>query len=398
MRINVGEEKTNDKLWVYLEENKYPVFEINVEGIESIGGIMLGLQRAVAIVAYLWDICFVDQPAVEGYKNATRDVMSQLQPGEKVGVPAGWRYSSFNSIRLYYDRLIEVNAFSEGELRKEVNRLGATMNDAPAVYAAIINLLSSKPDFEAKELTSYGRMTESFKEILEGVRNRIFTDGLKMPSKLGEGPDKNHSYQQNIEDGRDVWFSTYFMPLEVEQPEALEYDDNLIKAQTIGTVNSIVNQGRKVALIAFDSTTREAEIDLSLFFKEAENYLKSEGIELARSSRRQEVDSKDQIIAVLASSIIINKEGFENWLLAQAENIAVVIIAMDDYEYNEVSKYKDIAYIKEVGRDIGEAHSLKLIEIFALFGKSEFFDGFKLGTPYSIDEYKVVLDGVASGV
>ena len=36
---------------------------------------MLGLQRAVAAIGYLWDICFVDQPAVEGYKKATKEVM-----------------------------------------------------------------------------------------------------------------------------------------------------------------------------------------------------------------------------------------------------------------------------------------------------------------------------------
>ena len=64
------------------------------------------------------------------------------------------------------------------------------------------------------------------------------------------------------------------MPLKIEQPEALMYDENLIRAQTIGTVNSIVNRGRKVMLITFDSTTKEAEQDVDLFFKHVENYLK----------------------------------------------------------------------------------------------------------------------------
>ena len=45
---------------------------------------MLGLQRAVATVGYLWDICFVDQPAVEGYKAETRKVIAALKEGDKV--------------------------------------------------------------------------------------------------------------------------------------------------------------------------------------------------------------------------------------------------------------------------------------------------------------------------
>ncbi|MBU3912235.1 MAG: hypothetical protein KKD90_06600 [Candidatus Omnitrophica bacterium] len=273
LRINIGGKKTNDKLWSRLEKNGYPVFEINVDDIDSIGGIMLGLQRVVATIGYLWDICFVDQPAVEGYKYATRKVMNKLQPGERVEVPRDWKSASFGKLKLYYDRLMQVGAITEKELETEVQRLGAAMDNAPAVYAAIINILKARPGFEAKELTSYGRMTEGMRGVLQSARTDIFTNGLQMPSKFGEGPDKNHSYQQNIEGGKDMWLSTYFMPLEIEQPEALSYDDNLIRAQTLGTVNSIVNGRRKVMLITFDSTTKDAEGDVKLFFDKVDSYL-----------------------------------------------------------------------------------------------------------------------------
>ncbi len=273
LRINVGAKKTNDELWKYLEKNGYPVFEINVDGIDAIGGVMLGLQRAVATIGYLWNICFVNQPSVEGYKNATREVMSKVQPGQRVEVPADWKSVSFGKLNLYYDRLIKVGAISESELNSELKRLGSSMSDAPAVYAAIINILKTKPGFEAMELMSYGRMTEGMRTNLQGVRTNIFTDGLKMPSKLGEGPDKNHSFQENIEGGKDMWLSTYFMPLVIEQPEALRYDDNLIRAQALGTVNSIVSRGRKVILITFNSTTKDAEGDVKLFFDKTAKYL-----------------------------------------------------------------------------------------------------------------------------
>jgi len=444
LRVNVGGKKTNNALWARLEEKGYPVYEINVDSIDSIGGTMLGLQRAVASIGYLWDICFVNQPSVEGYKKATIEVMSKLQPGEKVQVPGDWKNVSFGKLKLYYDRLIKVGAVTESELELEINKLGADMDNAPAVYAAIINILKAKPGFEAKELTSYGRMTENMRGILQNARTGIFTNGLKMPSKLGEGPDKNHSYEENIEGGKNMWLSTYFMPLEVEQPEALQYDDNLIKAQTLGTVNSIVNRGRKVMLVTFDSTSEAAEEDLGLFFEKVESFLnaaskskfnsamdtqtgldaeetmaiagqvtipsgalssnnmaglKTAEIVLAAQAqknstlfRKQQVDSMDQIVAVAAESVISDKKGFEKWIAQLPRNNAVVIIAASEGEFNGVKEYGNIAYIKVMASDV-------LREMFTVYGgKAEFFGGFKLGAPYNLDEYKTVVTEIASGV
>jgi glucose-6-phosphate isomerase/transaldolase/glucose-6-phosphate isomerase len=145
LRVNVGGKKTNDRLWNYLREKGYPVFEINADSVDSIGGIMLGLQRAVATIGYLWDICFVDQPAVEGYKEATREVMATLKEGEEVKVPSDWAYASSGKLKIYYDRLIAAGAVTKEDIEKEVAMLGSTMNDGVAVYAAILNILRSRP-------------------------------------------------------------------------------------------------------------------------------------------------------------------------------------------------------------------------------------------------------------
>ena len=105
----------------------------------------------------------------------------------------------------------------------------------------------------------------------------------------------------------------------------------------------------------------------------------------------------DQIIAIPASEVIPNKEGFEKWISSQPENVAVVIIAMQD-EYGSVRGYENLAYIKVVGRDISEEYHLTLVELFGSYGTQEFFNGFKLGTPYSLDKYKAVVKAIASGV
>src|SRR3989338_782989 len=146
-RINLRAKKTKEELWNYLSDNNYPLFEIEVEDIDAIGGIMLGLQRAVAVVGYLWGICFVDQPAVEGYKKATTAVMNSLQPGQKVEVPKDWKHTTYKNLKLYYSPLLDIGAITEEELQSEVANLGSTLDDAPAVYAAIIKLLIKKPGF-----------------------------------------------------------------------------------------------------------------------------------------------------------------------------------------------------------------------------------------------------------
>ncbi|MBU4590867.1 MAG: glucosamine-6-phosphate deaminase, partial [Candidatus Omnitrophica bacterium] len=118
---------------------------------------------------------------------------------------------------------------------------------------------------------------------------------------------------------------------------------------------------------------------------------------LIKSSRRQQVDTMDQIIAVPAANVIADKIGFEEWIVNQPENIAVVIMAMPD-EYKDVMEYKDIAYIKVVGEHIKEDHSLILTELFGSYEKDNYFGGFKLGEPYKLDKYKAVVDEVAFGI
>jgi len=277
-RINITGKKTNQELWDYLVNHGYPVFEVDVDSIEDVGGVMLGLQRTVLGVAYLWDICAVDQPAVEGYKKKTTAIMSSLAPGEKVAVPQDWQFSQFGQLKLYYSTLFESGAITEDQLKAEVQRLGFTMNDAPAVYAAILNLLRQGPNFEAAEITYYGRTPAGLKGVLQKMRHGIFTSLLRMASKLGEGPDKNHSYHQNIQGGRNIWFSTYFMANELDQPEQLGFDDNLLKAQAIGTVQSLTDPEvrRKVVLIAFDGKAQAAQADTEEFFARVEKILREQ--------------------------------------------------------------------------------------------------------------------------
>ena len=261
LRINLAGKKTLDELWVYLVKEGYPVFEIDIPGINSIGALMLGLQKAVAAIGYLWSICFVDQPAVEGYKNATKEVMSSLKEGEKVSVPDNWGFVSSGDVKLYYEPLVEAGVLQKDWLKEFFRK--NNVKDPGEALGNLLKCLITRPDFEALEIASYAKVQKEFKGALEKFRYELFTKFLKMPSKLGEGPDKNHSYHQNIEAGRNMFFSVYFMPLLFEQPECLSYDDNLIRAQAIGTVQSMIKNKRKVTLITYNPL-KEKEIDQML--------------------------------------------------------------------------------------------------------------------------------------
>ncbi|MCK9594461.1 MAG: HEAT repeat domain-containing protein [Candidatus Omnitrophica bacterium] len=282
LRINLGIRKPQANLWKYLEDNGYPTYEISLNDLEDIGGLMLGMQRAVAAFGYLWDICFVNQPAVEGYKIASKlmdkEIISAGGNVKKVLNNIYQASSKKGVLTLYYDPLIQMGAVNINDINDQVRAFGSTMEDPAAVYAAIILLLKHK--IEAGEFTSYGNMTDNLKEIFEKVRAEVFTRGLKMPAKLGVGPDKNHAYQQNIEDGKNMFFSTYFLPLQAIQPtefgllkDIRGFSDSMIKAQTLGTVQSMIKNKRKVVLLTSDLTAQASETEMAGFFTAVVGYL-----------------------------------------------------------------------------------------------------------------------------
>ncbi|MBU4342845.1 MAG: 6-phosphogluconolactonase [Candidatus Omnitrophica bacterium] len=133
-------------------------------------------------------------------------------------------------------------------------------------------------------------------------------------------------------------------------------------------------------------------------------------IEVAKNSRKQQVDSRVQIIAVPAYEIIGNEDAFMNWVSKQPENFAIVIIARSRKEYDGlVERFDNIAWIKivdapEVDLDgIEPERILKGVTLedidtaFVIFGDEEFFNSFNLGR-LDIDRDRAIVEAVGSGV
>jgi|GEM_PF-2371608 len=117
----------------------------------------------------------------------------------------------------------------------------------------------------------------------------------------------------------------------------------------------------------------------------------------ATVSRKEQVDSMNQIIAIPASAVMADNQGFEAWLAESSKDIAVVVIAMDDNEYDAVKKYEEAVFIKRLGTDISSEQAVELRGLMAIYGSAEFFSGFKLGS-ISDPKYKDLASQIAQGV
>ncbi|MFH1478974.1 MAG: phosphoglycerate kinase [Candidatus Omnitrophota bacterium] len=121
--------------------------------------------------------------------------------------------------------------------------------------------------------------------------------------------------------------------------------------------------------------------------------------ELYDISSKDKVDSMSQIDAVFADKVIGNEVEFEAWLRDKRNGgHAVVIIATED-EYADVEKYKDIAYIKVLGRDIKGPGFIKKFEELRVLCEFKQFASFNFGdvldVSSNVDEYKEAFEAVA---
>ena len=276
LRITLdGVAKPQQALWDHISEQGYPSYEIALENKEQVGGLQLGLARAVATVAWLWDgISFVTQKTVQDNKKAIIAVREQVaETGQAAEIPYE-PIASFGSLRLYIEPLIEVGALTLAEIEDALAEMNTGSDNAPAIYAAIIRILQRKNSFEVGMLAPWTQMDESFRAVMEEARDRIFTTDLKVCSKLAIYPDGNHSFEQNLEGGRDVFFSTFLLGSQMRQPKGLPpYEPELLMQQAVGTANSIVGKGRKLIFIATDGMLSSAQDDIKDFFSMVVDYL-----------------------------------------------------------------------------------------------------------------------------
>lgn len=302
LRFNLGNRPTEKEFVDFLKAGGHPVFDINIKNLDGIGGVLYGLQKTVQIFARKQGIIPVHQPGVQAYKKGTRDVVDNLKEGEEVKFP-NFKHSKFGSLKVHYEPLIEAGITTVKEIREEVltvrNRYIRRANqklelsdinlgreNGAIVYAALVNITMRKGltdpanfgGFEVAQIATFGKMNEEVRSIMEDARYDLFTSGLRIASKLGEGPDYLHAFQQNIQEGKNIFESTLIIPGETKQPKYLDYDQTVNNAIPIGTISAIVGAKRKVIPITTEGTIADSAEDLKQFFNNVDRYIDYAGL------------------------------------------------------------------------------------------------------------------------
>lgn len=299
VHLSLDEGRCDNVLVRHLRKCGYPLMTISMNGMDELGGVMLGFQRAVATMAYLWDVNFVGQVDGDSLKDRMRKILIKIDEGAKPVMPRQWRFAGYEDIKVYYTPFIEAGIATMDELRHEVQRLGGDFFNAASVYAAMIKLAEqksrshpSKGTFEVGKLAYFGQYAEGFYEVLEDARYNIFTRLLRIPSKLTEMADVQHGYWHSLADGKPMFFSTFILPMDAQQADMLGVDVDQSVAQMVETVQSLVRLGRKAVLLTIDRHVSDSEDIIQEFFEDVEKHLRQYYVTSDRKKERLRVADK----------------------------------------------------------------------------------------------------------
>ncbi len=271
-----GKEDKNEELVQTLREKGYPVIEQEIKNVSEITSIMYGLEQAVASVAYLWNINFVDQPAVVLYKNKTK-TYEKKDRAEIVGdlkARKDKKVFTDSGITVYYGGLMDKGILSREALERGLNALGTNLEKASAeeVTAVIVRLIMDRADIKCLDTRYYGDDRE-IRPVLENWRNAALNI-FRRATKVSKGPDINHSGEQNAVAGiKGLRLINVAVP---DTARALSlgdftYDDKLLIASALGTVDSEIEANRPALLITLADKGKEGISNLNKFYQNVEN-------------------------------------------------------------------------------------------------------------------------------
>lgn len=210
--------------------------------------VFAGFEKTVAAFAYLRNIVFAGQPAVEAYKRYARG----LRDG--VGDIAGTRSSQWRlrdgDVTVDFSALMAAGLLSPEELAFGVPdwRRGS----AGALLARLLRLAISKDRLGYLDLTFNGELAPPLQSVFDRAKRLIANGMLGVPAKVRVGPSDYHSTEQGETDGPPEMMSLRFVCLEHEPIVAGEYDDRFLLAQAYGTWQAMEEAGRWIVMVIIE--------------------------------------------------------------------------------------------------------------------------------------------------
>lgn len=233
-------------------------------GLGELAGLFLGFKLTVATYGYLQDIVFAGQPAVEAYKKYARDLREA--PGD-VPFPEHTPYQArYDGLTLYYSSLPERGLLSDAEIRQAVPQLGGSVDNAAAVYAAILRVAQQQGWLGYLDFTYNGELSPEAGAVLDEARRRLANGALGLPAKVRTGPSDYHSTEQSETDGPPELVSLRMVARRHEPVLAGQYSDKFLLAQARGTWQAMEDAGRWVLMLTLPDASAEALAALRRFF------------------------------------------------------------------------------------------------------------------------------------
>jgi len=391
----------DDRVFVKIAIGKGPAMQVTEQGIvliveskNDINRLQYRFKVATAILANLMGVHPFNQPFVESSKWITKGLLdSELTPEQ---LTAELVVAASENLKKYEGAEVAMHYTGRTEDAIDIDLETASVEDVLAAFLATIE------SGDYIYLSPYTFDSPALQKAFSEIRSIIRDNHPAHPATLfGIGSRSQHSDNQlnNATDQATVLAFTFDSAEGVDRAvPGKNYtlaQENM--AHALGTVGALEDKGRRVMRIHLSDEYRQDITKLTALFEKA--VARMRGMELVRSSSKQQAASMEQILVVPANKVIADKEGFEKWMSSgRQENNAVVIVAYDVDEYNRVKEFGDIAYIRVVGKDISEEYDLKLLQMFALFGKDNMFGGFILGTPADLDDFRSVSEEISSGV
>jgi glucose-6-phosphate isomerase len=238
----------------------YPVAVVTFARDTLLSRYMQFIHYVVFGLAWLRDMNFVTQPAVELYKSITNRIQGARNTISGASeATAKWR----GGITLHFDHLAG-----------HVKNPNAT---APEIYASLVGSFSADRRVEYGELTFFGDMRYSpqgraMRTTLNRAADVLFRSRLKMPVDIHEGPAMNHSYHEMII-GHGRCFSTVLISEKPRTMPEIGYTANYHGAQFQATQLALAERGRPVVSITMRDLEANTRAALEEFFRQASKHV-----------------------------------------------------------------------------------------------------------------------------
>jgi glucose-6-phosphate isomerase len=237
---------------------------------EPLSGYMQFVHYVVFGLAYLRQMNFVTQPAVELYKAIANALH---QEAARAGGPLqteAWRALAATPRRAVWRRRLSL--YFDGV------EADSSAGDAAATYAAVLRKLAAEHRVEYGEVTFYGDTRfdpagRALRAILERAASRVFRRALTLPVDVYEGPAVNHSYHEMII-GHGRCISTVLVSA-VHRPIAtIGYTADYHLCQFLATKLALMERRRPVIAIVLKDLTAATREAVDAFFVAVAQHLR----------------------------------------------------------------------------------------------------------------------------